>query len=269
METIQTQENNLQETQPIEQPKQVGIDDFLKDFQAPKEPFNQVIKDTLPISEEKLPGVDGLTTPGNSSEQQPKIDIAPPPSNDRKTHLEAKMIVSIFDGGIGKACQYLAQAESSKKYRAEPEEKDDLTLLLAEYLKESGGKVPVWILLLILAGSIYGPNIYLAYQEGRDKNKPKPKQTNEPKNNEQIIYAEAKQTEQNTGFTFDPVKTDIVEVKVRSCANCGKDLKPNQKLYCGNICKNRANGKITGNKKRGKKKVKPSNNLNTYEVLPG
>ena len=265
----QEQTNNIENVNIETQgQKTIGLEDFLQDFQAPKEPFDEIIKETIPGQEKiNLPGAEKVeNTPGEI-----KTDILPNPGSERKTQLEAKMIVSIFDGGVGKVCQFLAQAESSRKYRAEPEEKDDLTLLLAEYLKESGGKVPVWILLLILAGSIYGPNIYLAYQEGREKGKPKPKQPEKPiSQNVEFgqVTNEPKVSEQTESFTFEPIKTDIVEVKVRSCKNCGKELKNNQKLYCGNICKNRANGQITGNKKRGKRKPKPKN-INTYEILPG
>jgi len=266
------QENNInidqanEISQDIIQNKQdaIGLDDFLKDFQAPKEPFDEVLKETIPGSvnskEINLPGVDSLPD-GNIENKQ--IDIAPNPSGERRTHLEAKMIVSIADGGIGKVCQFLAQSESSQKYRAEKEEKDDLTLLLAEYLKESGGKVPVWILLLILAGSIYAPNIYLAWQEGKNKNNPKPKES-QKENNNNVTFSDLKPDQADPGFTFDPIKTDIVEVKVRSCKNCGKELKANQKQFCGNICKNKSVGKIP--KKRKRKVI--NKNINTYEVLP-
>jgi hypothetical protein len=109
---------------------------------------------------------------------KPRDEVAPTPADEvekktepteselkRQAKPAAKFVVGAIDGGLSYLSALLAESGDSSLYRADKDERDQLTELWAEYLKDKGGDLPPGMMLLLMTVIVYGPKLKKAWDD--------------------------------------------------------------------------------------------------------
>jgi len=89
----------------------------------------------------------------------------------RKAEMSAKLVSRMLDAGASGAINVIGQQNSKSKYRASPDEMEDMEYLWALYLESKGQDIPPGTMLLLFTFMVYGPKIVEAMADRKRKSK--------------------------------------------------------------------------------------------------
>lgn len=118
----------------------------------------------------------GISEPMPDDNEQPETDELEPTDEPRiqvnaaPARATAKLITTVIDTTLPAGLAMIAQAESNE-FKATPDERDELTEALTEYVRLKGGDIPPGVMVLILVSTIYGSKLPYAVQLRKQKQK--------------------------------------------------------------------------------------------------
>jgi hypothetical protein len=73
--------------------------------------------------------------------------------------------VGALDGGLAYLSAIIAKADESDSYKASKDDREQLTDLWADYLKDKGADIPPGIMILIMTVVVYAPKLKMAWDD--------------------------------------------------------------------------------------------------------
>ena len=129
------------------------IAEFMNDYKRPKQ--DQPIDET--------DGLDDFTQQPDDQELEDK------PLENLKARVSVanatgSLLATALDAGISTILGTVIAKGNPSDFKADEEQKEELTLAISEYVKLKGGDIPPGVALIIVILSIYGPKTGLAIQ---------------------------------------------------------------------------------------------------------
>ncbi len=129
-----------------------SVDALFTELEESKQQFTAPVQIPTAVVEE-LEASDTEEKPKTGAEQK------------RAARTSAKFVVGALDGGMAHLSAMIAKADESDTYKASKDEREQLTDLWAEYLKDKGTDLPPGIMILIMTVVVYGPKVQSAFSD--------------------------------------------------------------------------------------------------------
>lgn len=124
-----------------------NLDGFMDEFAQPKEDMGN----------ELLPSPEEIAEAGKQTV---------PPATARKT---GKFLAGMIDVGCATGLSFIS-GQSMKEHQADDESKKELESIITEYIKETGGEIPIYMQLIICLIVTYGLQIPGAIKMRKENN---------------------------------------------------------------------------------------------------
>ncbi len=130
-----------------------GLDELVKELEEPKQNLTPGGNESHTETKPENPPIEKLPD-GKEKENITQVTEEKPNS---KAFRSAKFITSVIDRSLAWGASEIAKSEDTTPFLAKPDETKEIESYWAECMKDWGGNIPPWLMLVVTYPMVYGP----------------------------------------------------------------------------------------------------------------